>query len=72
MALLLASFSSNVLNDKEEDDDENKIGEAINRIQQFFILFYPRKKTNDQVCSIIYLLFSFFLFFFSQFRLNKN
>ena len=63
MALLLASFSSNVLNDKEDDDDdENKIGEAINRIQQFFISFYPRKKTNDQVCSIIYLLFSFFCF----------
>jgi len=34
LALLLASFGSNVLN--ETDDDENKIGEAIDRIQRFF------------------------------------
>ena len=33
LALLLASFGSNVLIDKE--DDENKIGEAIDRIQRF-------------------------------------
>ncbi|CAF0840530.1 unnamed protein product [Rotaria sordida] len=34
LALLLASFGSNVLSEKE--DDENKIGEAIDRIQRFF------------------------------------
>ncbi|CAF4441709.1 unnamed protein product, partial [Adineta steineri] len=33
LALLLASFGSNALNDK--DDDENKIAEAIERIQRF-------------------------------------
>ncbi len=33
MALLLASFGSNVLTEKE--DEENKIGEAIDRIQRF-------------------------------------
>ncbi len=42
MALLLASFGSNVLTEKE--DEENKIGEAINRIQRFFRLFGRRKK----------------------------
>jgi hypothetical protein len=34
LALLLASFGSNVLIEKEED--ENKIGEAIDRIRRFF------------------------------------
>ncbi len=34
MALLLASFGSNVLTEKEEE--ENKIGEAIDRIRRFF------------------------------------
>jgi hypothetical protein len=33
LALLLASFGSNVLTEKE--DEENKIGEAIDRIQRF-------------------------------------
>jgi hypothetical protein len=33
LALLLASFGSSVLTEKEE---ENKIGEAIDRIQRFF------------------------------------
>ncbi len=42
MALLLASFGSNVLIEKE--DEENKIDEAINRIQRFFRLFVRRKK----------------------------
>jgi len=42
LALLLASFGSNVLTEKE--DEENKIGEAINRIQRFFCLFGRRKK----------------------------
>ncbi|CAF2124314.1 unnamed protein product, partial [Rotaria magnacalcarata] len=36
LALLLASFGSNVLREKEKEDDENKIGEAIDRIQRFF------------------------------------
>ena len=35
LALLLASFSSNVLTEKE-DEEENKISEAIDRIQRFF------------------------------------
>ncbi|CAF3828874.1 unnamed protein product [Rotaria sordida] len=34
LALLLASFGSNVLTEKE--DEENKIGEAIDRIQRYF------------------------------------
>jgi len=33
LALLLASFGSNVLTEKE--DEENKIAEAIDRIQRF-------------------------------------
>ncbi len=36
MALLLASFGSNVLSEREKDDDDNKIGEAIDRIQRCF------------------------------------
>jgi hypothetical protein len=35
LALLLASFGSNVLSGEKEDDD-NKIGEAIDRIQRCF------------------------------------
>lgn len=34
MALLLASFGSNVLSEREKEDDDNKIGEAIDRIQR--------------------------------------
>jgi len=53
LALLLASFGSNVLNDQE--DDENKIGEAINRIQRFFHfmieLILPRKKQRQNKTS---------------------
>ncbi len=72
MALLLASFGSNVL--IENDEDENKIGEAIDRIQRFFHFlieffscrFRREKESNinddpivsDQVCSIIYVLFT--------------
>jgi hypothetical protein len=36
LALLLASFGSNVLAEREKEDDENKIGEAIDRIQRCF------------------------------------
>ncbi|CAF1586722.1 unnamed protein product, partial [Adineta ricciae] len=36
LALLLASFSSNVLAEREKDDDDNKVGEAIDRIQRCF------------------------------------
>jgi len=50
LALLLGSFSSNVL-EKEDDDDENKIRVAIDRIQRFFdflikFIFRRKKKTN--------------------------
>lgn len=34
LALLLASFGSNMLAEREKDDDDNKIGEAIDRIQR--------------------------------------
>ncbi|CAF3236407.1 unnamed protein product [Rotaria socialis] len=34
LALLLASFGSNVLSEREKEDDDNKIGEAIDRIQR--------------------------------------
>ena len=36
LALLLASFGSNVLSEREKEDDDNKIGEAIDRIQRCF------------------------------------
>ncbi|UJR15131.1 hypothetical protein I4U23_002096 [Adineta vaga] len=36
LALLLASFGSNVLAEREKEDDDNKIGEAIDRIQRCF------------------------------------
>lgn len=67
MALLLASFGSNVLIEKEEDED--KIGEAIDRIKRFFrslLQIKQNKKTtaikdnttgtmsNDQVCLFVY------------------
>ncbi|CAF4138409.1 unnamed protein product [Rotaria sp. Silwood2] len=57
LALLLASFGSNVLTEKE--DDENKIGEAIDRIQRFlhFLIDYIchlfcRRKQRQQRTSI--------------------
>ncbi|CAF1331232.1 unnamed protein product [Adineta ricciae] len=36
LALLLASFGSNVLAEREKEDDDNKIGEAIERLQRCF------------------------------------
>ena len=36
LALLLASFGSNVLKERDNEDDDNKIGEAIERIQRCF------------------------------------
>ncbi|CAF1300247.1 unnamed protein product, partial [Adineta steineri] len=58
LALLLASFGSNALNDK--DDDENKIAEAIERIQRFchfikqFIsnLFHRKKQREENTNNI--------------------
>ncbi len=57
MALLLASFGSNVLTEKE--DEENKIGEAIDRIQRFFhfliqfiFRLFARKKSREKKISI--------------------
>jgi hypothetical protein len=57
LALLLASFGSNVLTEKE--DDENKIGEAIDRIQhflhfliQFIFRLLHRKKPREKKNSI--------------------
>jgi len=57
LALLLASFGSNVLTEKE--DEENKIGEAIDRIQRFFhfliqFIFhlFGRKKSREKKISI--------------------
>ncbi|CAF3279088.1 unnamed protein product [Rotaria socialis] len=58
LALLLASFGSNVLREKEKEDDENKIGEAIDRIQRFFrflarsILGLFRRKKRRKKSSI--------------------
>jgi hypothetical protein len=54
----LASFGSNVL--IENDEDENKIGEAIDRIQRFchFLIesfsrrFFRRKKSQDKKTNI--------------------
>ena len=66
LALLLASFGSNVLRDRQKNDDDNKIGEAIDRIQRClrflccwtFRLFFPKKSpmidtsvSDDQVRS---------------------
>ncbi|CAF3629173.1 unnamed protein product [Rotaria sp. Silwood1] len=57
LALLLASFGSNVLTEKEDED--NKIAEAIDRIQQFFhflikffFRLFDRKKQRQQKTSI--------------------
>lgn len=36
LALLLASFGSNVLRERENEEEDNKIGEAINRFQRCF------------------------------------
>ncbi|CAF1639120.1 unnamed protein product [Rotaria magnacalcarata] len=54
LALLLASFSSNVLTEKEEE--ENKIAEAIDRIQRFYhflikfiVHFFDRKKQQTNI-----------------------
>ncbi|CAF3656748.1 unnamed protein product [Rotaria sp. Silwood1] len=52
LALLLASFGSNVLSEREKEEDDNKIGEAIDRIQRcirfifrlIFRLCYKRKR----------------------------
>jgi hypothetical protein len=50
LALLLASFGSNVLTEKE--DEENKIAEAIDRIQRFvdflILRLFRRKKKNSK------------------------
>ena len=55
LALLLASFGSNVLIEKEEEDD-NKIGEAIGRIQRFchsLVEFIFRRKQTKEIVSDI-------------------
>ncbi len=82
MALLLASFGSNVLNEKE--DDENKIGEAINRIQRFFhfmiqLIFrrknqtYIKNNINTTEVDTSCLLNHFYLLFLSsQLLVYKN
>ena len=64
LALLLASFGSNVLRERENDEEDNKIAEAINRFQRcfrfltrsFLGLFTSKKATSDainnnRVCS---------------------
>jgi len=53
LALLLASFGSNVLSEREKEDDDNKIGEAIDRIQRYFrflirLIFRRKKKMMIQ------------------------
>ncbi|CAF1006440.1 unnamed protein product [Rotaria sordida] len=59
LALLLASFGSNVLSEREKEDDENKIGEAIDRIQRCFRFviryifgLFRRKKQRQKMISI--------------------
>ncbi|CAF2980682.1 unnamed protein product [Rotaria sp. Silwood2] len=59
LALLLASFGSNVLREREKEDDENKIGEAIDRIQRCFrfviryiLGLFRRKKSRQKMISI--------------------
>jgi hypothetical protein len=47
LALLLASFGSNVLTEKEEE--ENKIGEAIDRILRF--VDFVRKSVVRLFCQ---------------------
>jgi hypothetical protein len=86
LALLLASFGSNVLSEKE--DDENKIGEAIDRIQRCFCFIFRsifhlfcRKKrqktkivesnTNETIyLNQVCLKFFFYLFFIILFILS--
>ena len=53
LALLLASFGSNVLREEKKDDDDNKIGEAIDRINRCICFIFrsnfrlfSRKKKN--------------------------
>ena len=79
LALLLASFGSNVLSGEKEDDD-NKIDEAIERLQRWFraliqyiLGLFGRKKrekiklSQTDTCETIYLnqvhLFYFHLSF---------
>ncbi len=47
LALLLASFGSNVLIEND-DDDENKIAEAIDRIQRFY--YYITDSISHRFC----------------------
>jgi hypothetical protein len=54
LALLLASFGS--LSERENEDDDNKIGEAIDRIQRCFRFIirsfcrlFSRKKTETDI-----------------------
>ncbi|CAF1587688.1 unnamed protein product, partial [Adineta ricciae] len=47
LALLLASFNSNVFVEKEEDENENKIAEAINRIQRFVRFLIEILRRNE-------------------------
>ena len=67
LALLLASFGSNVLAGEKEDDD-NKIGEAIERLQRWFRsliqfifgLFLGKRREKNKIsqkdtCETIYL-----------------
>jgi len=61
LALLLASFGSNVLAEREKEDDDNKIGEAIDRIQRCFRFIFrsifhlfsrkKRQKTKILQCN---------------------
>ncbi|CAF4252175.1 unnamed protein product [Rotaria magnacalcarata] len=57
LALLLNSFGSNVLTEKEDEDD--KIGEAIDRIQRFFhflienlVYFFCGKKQRQKDADV--------------------
>jgi hypothetical protein len=57
LALLLASFGSNFLSEREKEDDDNKIGEAIDRIQRcfrfilhfIFRLFFRKKREKTKI-----------------------
>ena len=60
LALLLASFGSNILSEGEKQGDDNKIDEAIDRIQRairfvfryILRLFCLRKRvTKKQICQ---------------------
>jgi hypothetical protein len=60
LALLLASFGSNILAEREKEDDDNKIGEAIDRIQRcfhfifrfIFHLFCRKKRQQTKILQI--------------------